>query len=111
LEENASKNVRKEEHLSALSVLDGFFGTWEFTHGKPPNASSNPSSRRKEDASQGSSSAVSGKIRGMLASMGTASTCLGFESGVRDFRGNVTVRPWNRQQAGWLRNIGFFPKH
>jgi len=40
-----------------------------------------------------------------------ARACLGFESGVGDFRGNVTVRPWNRQQAGWLRNIGFFPKH
>ena len=35
---------------------------------------------------QGISSAVIGEIRGMSASMGTASTCLGFQTGVRDFR-------------------------
>jgi hypothetical protein len=107
LEEDAGKDVRQGELLSALSAFDGFFGAWEITHGKSPTAPSNPSSRRKEDASQDSSSVVSGKIRGMSGSMGTASTCLGFKSGVRDFRGNVTVRPWNRQQAGWLR--GFNP--
>jgi hypothetical protein len=111
LEEHVSRDVRQEELLSALSAFKGFFDTREFTHGKPPTALANPSPRTGEDASQGSSSAVSGKIRGMSGSMGTASTCLGFESGVRDFRGNVTVRPWNRQQAGWLRDIGFFPKH
>jgi len=93
LEEDASKDVRWKERLSALSAFDGFFGAWEFTHGKPPTAPSNPHSRKQEDASQGSSSVVSGKIRGMSGSMGTASTCLGFQSGVRDFRGNVTVRP------------------
>ena len=78
LEEHAGKDVRQEEHLSALSAFDGFFGTREITHGKPPSPPANPYSRRKEDASQGSSSAVSGKIRGMSVSMGTASTCLGF---------------------------------
>jgi hypothetical protein len=93
LEEYAGKDVRQEEHLSALSAFDGFFGAWEITHEKPLSPPANPSSRRKEDASQGNSSAVSGKIRGMSVSMGTASTCLGFQSGVRDFRGNVTVRP------------------
>jgi hypothetical protein len=93
LEEHAGKDVRQEEHLSTLSAFDGFFGAWEITHGKPPTAPSNPHSRKQKDAFQGSSSAVSGKIRGMSASMGTASTCLGFQTGVRDFRGNVTVRP------------------
>jgi hypothetical protein len=78
LEDHAGKDVRQEEHLSALSAFDGFFGAWEITHGKPPTALSNPFSRRKEDAYQGSSSSVSGKNRGMAASMGTASTCLGF---------------------------------
>jgi hypothetical protein len=86
LEEDAGKDVRQGELLSALSAFDGFFGAWEITHGKSPTAPSNPSSRRKEDASQDSSSVVSGKIRGMSGSMGTASTCLGFKSGVRDFR-------------------------
>jgi hypothetical protein len=51
LEENASKDVRREERLSALSVLDRFFGAWKITHGKPPTAPSNPFPRRKEDAS------------------------------------------------------------
>jgi hypothetical protein len=78
LEEHACKDVRQEEHLSALSAFDGFFGAWEITHGKPPSYPANPASRRKEDASQGSSSSVSGKIRGMSVSMETASTCLGF---------------------------------
>jgi hypothetical protein len=78
LEEYAGKDVRQEEHLSALSAFDGFFGTREFTHGKPPTAPSNPLPRRKDDAFQGSSSSVSGKNRGMSGSMGTASTCLGF---------------------------------
>jgi hypothetical protein len=87
LEEHAGKDVRQEELLSALSALDGFFGAWEITHGKPPTALSNPSSRKQEDAFKGSSSSVSGKNRGMYASMGTASTCLGFQTGVRDFRG------------------------
>jgi hypothetical protein len=78
LEEHAGRDVRQEELLSALSAFDGFFDAWEITHGKPPTAPSNPLSRRKNDAFQGSSSSVSGKNRGMLASMGTASTCLGF---------------------------------
>jgi hypothetical protein len=42
LEEYAGKDVRQEEHLSALSAFDGFFGAREFTHGKPPTALSNP---------------------------------------------------------------------
>jgi hypothetical protein len=78
LEEYAGKDVRQEELLSALSAFNGFFGTQEISHGKPPTAPSNPHSGKQEDASQGSSSSVSGKIRGMSASMGTASTCLGF---------------------------------
>jgi hypothetical protein len=93
LEEHAGKDVRQEEHLSALSAFDGFFGAWKITHGKPPTAPSNPSPGRQEDAFNGSSSAVSGENRGMSVSMKTASTCLGFQTGVRDFRGNVTVRP------------------
>ena len=86
MEEYAGKDVRQEEHLSALSAFDGFFGAWEITHGKSPAAPSNPYSSKQEDASQGRSSVVSGKLRGMSASMGTASTCLGFQTGVRDFR-------------------------
>jgi hypothetical protein len=86
LEEYGSKGVRQGELLSALSALDGFFGAWGITHGKPPSAPSNPLSRRKNDAFQGSSSSVSGKTRGMSISMGTASTCLGFQNGVGDFR-------------------------
>ena len=86
LEEYAGKDVRQEELLSALSAFEGFFGAWEIKHGKPPTAPSNLHSREQEDAFQGSSSAVSGKIRGMSVSMGTASTCLGFQTGVRDFR-------------------------
>ena len=85
--------MRQEELLSALSAFDGFFGAWEITHGKPPTAPSNPPSRRKEDAFQGSSSSVSGKNRGMYASMGTGSTCLGFQTGVRDFRREAGT--WN----------------
>jgi hypothetical protein len=42
LEEHAGKDVRQEEHLSALSAFEGFFGAWEITHGKPPTAPSNP---------------------------------------------------------------------
>jgi hypothetical protein len=61
LEEHAGKDVRQEELLSALSAFDGFFGAWEFTHGKPPIAHSNPYSRRKEDAFQSRSSSVGGK--------------------------------------------------
>jgi hypothetical protein len=38
LEEDAGKDMRWEERLSALSALDGFFGAWEITHGKPPTA-------------------------------------------------------------------------
>jgi hypothetical protein len=38
LEEYAGKDVRQEEHLSALSAFDGFFGAWEITHGIPPTA-------------------------------------------------------------------------
>ena len=90
--------MRQEEHLSALSAFDGFFGAWEITHEKPLSPPANPSSRRKEDASQGNSSAVSGKIRGMSVSMGTASTCLGFQSGVRDFR---------REAGAWNMEAGF----
>ena len=86
LEEHAGKDVRQEERLSALSALDGFFGAWEITHGKSPTAPSNPSPRKQDDASQGRSSSVGGEIRGMSVSMGTASTCLGFQTGVRDFR-------------------------
>ena len=50
LEEYARKDVRQEKHLSALSAFDGFFGAWEFTHGKPPTAPSNPLPRTTEDA-------------------------------------------------------------
>jgi hypothetical protein len=93
LEEYAGKDVRREELLFALSVLDGFFGAWEFTHGKPPTAPSNPSPRKQDDASQGRSSSVGGEIRGMSVSMGKASTCLGIHSGVRDFRREAGA--WN----------------
>jgi hypothetical protein len=41
LEEHAGKDVRQEEHLSALSAFGRFFGAWEFTHGKSPTALSN----------------------------------------------------------------------
>jgi len=61
LEENAGKDMRSEKLHPAFEALDGFFGAWEITHEKPPTAPSNPTSRRKEDAFQGSSSAVSGK--------------------------------------------------
>jgi len=90
--------MRQEELLSALSAFDGFFGAWEITHGKPPTAPSNPHSRRQEDAFQGSYSSVSGKNRGMSVSMGTASTCLGFQTGVRDFRREAGA--WNMME--WL---------
>jgi hypothetical protein len=98
LEEHAGKDVRQEECLSGLSALEGFFSAWEITHGIPPTAPSNSFPRRKEDAFQGGSSAISGKIRGMSVSMGTASTCLGFESGIRDFR---------REAGAWNMIIGF----
>jgi hypothetical protein len=112
LEEHAGTDVRQEEHLSALSAFDGFFGAWEITHGKPPTAPSNPHSRKQEDAFQGRSSSVSGEIRGMSVSMGTASTCLGFQSGVRDFRREagawnmVIVFTSNVQLAGFVFIVG-----
>jgi hypothetical protein len=38
--------------------------------------------------------------------------CLGFQPGVRDFRGNVTVRPFQGVQAGSLRDFNpSFRKH
>jgi hypothetical protein len=35
----------------------------------------------------------------------TSSSCLGIDSGVRDFRGNVTTRPFQGEQAGSLRDF------
>jgi hypothetical protein len=78
LEENASKDVRQEEMLSALSALDGFFGNREFTHGKPPTALSNPPSEGFRNALSRQFFVSQRENRGMYASMGTASTCLGF---------------------------------
>ena len=86
LEEYARKDVRQDELLSAFSACGSFFGAWEITHGKPPTAPSNPPSECFEDACSGQFFVGQREIRGMHASMGTASSCLGFQSGVRDFR-------------------------
>ena len=53
LEENADKDMRQEELLSALSASGGFFGAREITHGKPPTAPSNPPSERAQNADTG----------------------------------------------------------
>ncbi len=55
LETMAGKDVRQEEHLSALLASGSFFGAWEITHGKPPTAPSNPRLGYEEYACQGSS--------------------------------------------------------
>jgi hypothetical protein len=72
LEEYASKDMRSEERLSALSVLDGFFGAWDNTHGKPPTAPSNPLSEGFRNACSRQFFVGRRENRGMLASMGTA---------------------------------------
>jgi hypothetical protein len=41
LEEDAGKDVRQDELLSALLARRSFFGAWKITHGKPPTAPSN----------------------------------------------------------------------
>jgi hypothetical protein len=86
LEENADKDMRQEELLSALSASRRFFGAREITHGKPPTAPSNPPSERAQNA-------VTGHFRGSAewwrhpGRVGARTpSCLGFESGVRDFR-------------------------
>jgi hypothetical protein len=78
LEEYASKCVRQEELLSAFSACGRFFGAWKITHGKPPTAPSNPPSERFENACSRQFFIGQRKTRGMHASMGTASSCLGF---------------------------------
>ena len=88
LEEYADKDVRQEELLSALSACGSFFGTQKNSHGKPPMAPSNPPSECFGNACSRQFFVGQREIRGMHASMGTASSCLGFQSGVRDFRGN-----------------------
>jgi hypothetical protein len=88
LEEHAGKDVRQEEHLSALSAFDGFFGAWEITHGKPPPTLSNPPSEGFRDAFSGQFFVSRRENRGMLVSIGYGvRACLGFQTGVRDFRG------------------------
>ena len=86
LEEYASKGVRQEELLSAFKARGRFFGAWEITHGKPPTSPSNPLSECFENACSRQFFVGQRKTRGMYASMGTASSCLGFQPGVRDFR-------------------------
>jgi hypothetical protein len=98
LEEYAGKVVRQEELLSALSACGRLFGAWEITHGKPPTAPSNPSSECFTNACSRQFFVGQREIRGMHASMGTALSCLGFQSGVRDFRGNVTVENGGQEQ-------------
>ena len=101
LEEHAGKDVRQEVLLSAFSACGSFFGAWEITHGKSPMPPSNPPSRRKEDACSRQFFVGQREIRGMHASMGTASSCLGFQSGVRDFR-------W--EPGAWNMVVGFTTK-
>ena len=94
LEEYASKDVRQEELLSAFSACGRFFGTQEITHGKPPTAPSNPPSECFENACSRQFFVGQRENRGMHASMGTASSCLGFQTGVRDFRGIRSRGVW-----------------
>ncbi len=86
LEEHAGKDVRQEEHPSALSACGSFFGAWVFTHGKPPTAPANPHEKTRRCFSM-QFFGRQREFRGMPASMGTASTCLGIHSGVRDLSG------------------------
>jgi hypothetical protein len=102
LEEHAGKDVRQEEHLSALSAFDGFFGAWEITHGKPPPTLSNPPSEGFRDAFSGQFFVSRRENRGMLVSIGYGvRACLGFQTGVRDFR---------REAGAWNMVVGFTSK-
>jgi len=78
LEENAGKGVRQEELLSAFKARESFFGAREITHGKTLMPPSNPPSERAEYALSRHFLVRQRKTRGMHASMGTASSCLGF---------------------------------
>jgi hypothetical protein len=99
LEEYAGKDVRQEELLSALSVLDRFFGAWQFTHGKPPTAPSNPSPRKKNDAcSKQFFVSQREKSEACTHRWGRRRHASDFQSGVRDFRREAGTWQYHKEE-------------